>query len=251
MPTAIDGLSSLSGGKPSRRRMSIAVTMRPRRLSTPAISGSDSGTRVMRSGMYTSCTRQIGRPNSCPPIMTVTYSIIFSAATLSLLMRSSSRRFDEFDGCLFQRRDQALTIELGDEIVEACLTAAFDRRRRGDRGERNDRHVRATRIGADRFGELEAIHTRHFDIGDDRVELMPFLDDRERVLRRADRGHVIAGRFEHRYQHVAEERAVIDEQQRAGQRLRAQLLAAEPVLEGERQEMSDVDDLGRLPLDHG
>ena len=28
------------------------------------------------------------------------------------------------------------------------------------------------------------------------------------------------------------------------------LLAAEPVLEGERQEMTDIDDLGRLALDH-
>ena len=31
--------------------------MRPRRLSTPAISGGASGTRVSRSGMNTSCTR--------------------------------------------------------------------------------------------------------------------------------------------------------------------------------------------------
>ena len=54
--------------------MSTTVTMRPRRLSTPAISADDSGTRVSRSGMNTSCTREIGRPNNCPPIMAVTYS---------------------------------------------------------------------------------------------------------------------------------------------------------------------------------
>src|SRR2546421_6741908 len=126
MPTAIDGLSSLRGGRPSRRRMSTAVTIRPRRLSTPAISGADSGTRVMRSGMNTSCTREIGRPNSWPPMITVTYSIRFSAAMLSLLM-SSSRRFDEFDGRFLQRRDQALTVELRDEIVETSLTPALDR----------------------------------------------------------------------------------------------------------------------------
>ena len=59
---------------PSRARMSTTVTMRPRRLSTPAISADDSGTRVSRSGMNTSCTREIGRPNNCPPITAVTYS---------------------------------------------------------------------------------------------------------------------------------------------------------------------------------
>ena len=55
--------------------MSTTVTMRPRRLSTPAISADDNGTRVSRSGMNTSCTREIGRPNNCPPIKAVTYSV--------------------------------------------------------------------------------------------------------------------------------------------------------------------------------
>ena len=76
MPTAITGWPAVRAPRPSRRRMSIAVTMRPRRLSTPAISGGASGTRVSRSGMNTSCTREIGRPNSWPPIITVTYSVI-------------------------------------------------------------------------------------------------------------------------------------------------------------------------------
>src|SRR3954451_2940072 len=205
MPTAIDGLSSLRSGRPSRRRMSTAVTIRPRRLSTPAISGSESGTRVMRSGMNTSCTREIGRPKSWPPIITVTYSTRFSAAMLSLLMFAPSRRLDEFDGRFLQRRDQALPVKLGDEIMEAGLTSALDRRRRGDRGERDDRHVCAARVGPDRLGELEAVHPGHLDVGDNRVELVAFLDDRERILRRADRGHVVAGGFEHRHQHVAEE----------------------------------------------
>src|SRR4051794_14372110 len=101
--------------------MSTAVTIRPRRLSTPAISGSDNGTRVMRSGTNTSCTCEIGRPNSWPPIITVTYSIRLSAAMLSLLMISPSRRLDEFDRRFLQRRDQALAVELGNEIVEAGL----------------------------------------------------------------------------------------------------------------------------------
>ena len=54
--------------------MSTTVTMRPRRLSTPAISPDDNGTRVSRSGMNTSWTREIGNPNNCPPIIAVTYS---------------------------------------------------------------------------------------------------------------------------------------------------------------------------------
>src|SRR3954469_161222 len=133
MPTAIDGLLSLRGGRPSLRRISTAVTIRPRKLSTPAISGSDSGTRVMRSGMNTSCTREMGSPNSWPPIITVTYSIRFSAAMLSLLMVAPSRCLHEFDRRFLKRRDQALTVELGDEIMEARLASALDCRRRGDR----------------------------------------------------------------------------------------------------------------------
>jgi len=50
----------------------MAVTMRPRRLSTPVISGPASGTRVMRDGLNTSCTHSIGRPNICPAVVKVT-----------------------------------------------------------------------------------------------------------------------------------------------------------------------------------
>ena len=47
------------------------------------------GTRVSRSGMNTSCTREIGRPNSWPPITAVTYSATRpSAVSFLLLMRS-------------------------------------------------------------------------------------------------------------------------------------------------------------------
>ena len=42
-----------------------------------------SGTRVIRSGMNTSCTREIGRPNSWPPIIAVTYSMTLSFTTSS------------------------------------------------------------------------------------------------------------------------------------------------------------------------
>ena len=79
----------------------------------------------------------------------------------------------------------------------------------------------------------------------------PVLEQRQRLLRGGDGGHVVAGGLQHRREHVAEERRVVDQQHRARRALRRLLLAAEPVLEGERQEMADVDDLGRLALDDG
>src|ERR1700710_3336513 len=100
--------------------MSTTVTMRPRRLSTPAISAEDKGTRVSRSGMNTSWTREIGRPNSCPPIKAVTYSATVASmvsglvVVMCLLSRALGRVPDLGGGGLFlQRRDQAGTVELG------------------------------------------------------------------------------------------------------------------------------------------
>src|ERR1700748_274734 len=103
--------------------MSTTVTMRPRRLSTPAISLDDSGTRVSRSGMNTSCTREIGSPNSWPPITAVTYSATAPSAVWFLLVIKSLLAprlgsLAHFGGLLFQRRDQAGAVELGDIIVE-------------------------------------------------------------------------------------------------------------------------------------
>ena len=123
--------------------MSIAVTMRPRRLSTPAISGADSGTRVIRSGMKNvlHAAKSAGRTVG-PPIITVTYSITCSPALFVVVAHGRfllrplrpTRR-----SSLLERRDQTLTIELRDEIVEAGLAAAFDRGRRRDRGQCDDR----------------------------------------------------------------------------------------------------------------
>src|SRR5207245_7925510 len=106
--------------------MSTTVTMRPRRLSTPAISAEDNGTRVSRSGMNTSCTREIGRPNSCPPITAVTYSATWPSLdwvllVIALSLGQMSGRVAHLGGLLFQRGDQAGTVELGDVIVEAGL----------------------------------------------------------------------------------------------------------------------------------
>src|SRR5262245_61110085 len=152
---------------PSRRRISTRVTMRPRRLSTPAISADASGTFVRRSGAKTSCTRRIGRPNSWPPISAVTYSCrvwwMFS------LMARTSRRPTEV-GLLLECRDQPLPIELGNEIMETHATTALDRFRRYHRRQRDDRQFGSARVGPHDLGELEAIHIRHFDIGDGHIE---------------------------------------------------------------------------------
>src|SRR5450631_317666 len=199
--------------RPKRRRKSISVTMRPRRLSTPAISGGASGTRVSRSGMKTSCTRTIGNPNNWPPIMAVTYSVKFCWA-FSVFMVCSSRRATDV-GLLLERRDQSLTVELGDIVVEADLTAALDSFGRYDRGQRDDRQIGGARIGAQRFGEFEAVHLGHFDIGDDHVEGAPVLEHRQGLQRGRGGGHLVADGLQHRREHVAEERRIVDQQQRA------------------------------------
>src|SRR6202012_2558278 len=127
---------------PSRARMSTTVTMRPRRLSTPAISLDDSGTRVSRSGMNTSCTREIGSPNSWPPIIAVTYSETVLSASLMMVLVSCDMlgSLAQFGGLFLQRRDQSGAVELADVIVEAGQPAALDRRRRHHRGKGEDRH---------------------------------------------------------------------------------------------------------------
>ena len=84
----------------------------------PATSGGASGTRVSRSGTNTSCTREIGRPNSCSPIVTVTYSVIFSRGAVIVVAMTALMPPADVGGLLPERRDQALAVELGDEIVE-------------------------------------------------------------------------------------------------------------------------------------
>src|ERR1700750_1253506 len=132
--------------------MSNTVTMRPRRLSTPAISCEDKGTRVSRSGMNTSCTREIGKPNSWPPITAVTYSATVPSMVSVLLVigfTRSLRRALHFGGLFLQRRDQAGPVELGDIVVETGLPAALDGGGRDHRRQRNDRHLAEIVVGAD------------------------------------------------------------------------------------------------------
>ena len=98
---------------------------------------------------------------------------------------------------------------------------------------------------AQRLGEREAVHVRHLDVGNDEIEPRAGLERRERVRRRPDRDDLIAGGLDQRRQHVAEEGGIVDQQHRARQPRRRRVAAAEPVFEGLRQEMADVDDLGR------
>src|SRR5437773_6097839 len=206
-PTAIGGLPSSFLGRPSRARMSTTVTMRPRRLSTPAISWEASGTRVSRSGMNTSCTREIGSPNNCPPITAVTYSAT-PPSMLSVLVVITvfplGRALD-VGGLFLQRRDQAGTVELGDVVVEAGLPPALDRGRRDHRGQRDDRHRTQMRIGLDGLGELEPVHVGHLDVGQNHVEDLARAQRGEAFLGIGGDANLVAGGFEHRGQHVAEE----------------------------------------------
>ena len=136
MPIAIGAAPApLATARSSRRRRWIAVTMRPRRLSTPAISAPASGTGVMWAGLKTSCTRSIGKPNSCPAAAKVTYSVMISSCRSSL-----SRRPIEVGALLLDRCDQSRAVELGDKIVEPDGAPALDRLVRNHRCKRNDRY---------------------------------------------------------------------------------------------------------------
>src|SRR3954451_8590257 len=128
------GRSLASASSERRLRRSIAVTIRPRRLSMPAISGGASGTRVSRSGTNTSCTREMGRPNNWPPTVAVTYSIVSADVFMGVLCRRQFRR------ALLERRDEALAIEFGDVIVQSGLAPALERIGREDRRQADDRH---------------------------------------------------------------------------------------------------------------
>src|SRR5215467_5165748 len=160
MPIAIRALPASAGANPSRSRMSTAVTIRPRKLSMPANSGAASGTRVRRSGMNTSCTPEIGRPNSWPPIVAVTYSMVCSVVLIARSCRAIG-----VGGLLLERRDQALAVEFGDVVVQADLAATLDRLRRGQRRKPNHRDRRRPRILLDRRGKVETVHAGHVEIG--------------------------------------------------------------------------------------
>src|SRR4029077_4240005 len=98
-----------------------------------------SGTRVSRSSTKTSCTRAIGRPNSWPPTVAVTYSVVDSSVLIEPL---PSGRPVHVGGLLLERRDEALAIELGHVIVQTNLAAALDCLRGHQRRKPDDRYRR-------------------------------------------------------------------------------------------------------------
>src|SRR5581483_256619 len=208
MPIAIAGRSSLRAGKPRRQRMSIIVTMRPRKLRMPAISGPASGTGVSRLGIKTSCTRPIGKPNNCSPIIAVTYSVtpLVPSRLASMLL---CRLIDIF-GLLLERSDQTLTVEFGDIIVKSDLAPALDRVRRDHRRKRNDRNIGGARVAAHLLREFEPAHPRHFDVGENHVEAAAAAQKTQPLLGAAGGHHFIARRLEHGRQHVTEECRVVD-----------------------------------------
>src|ERR1700722_5942586 len=108
--------------------------------------------------------------------------------------------------------------------------------------------MRGAGVGAPRFGEREAVHFRHLDIGDDEIETPLRLQRLKRLRGRSNGNNLTAGGLDERRQHVAEEDRVVDQEHPALQLLRRQFAAAEPVGERLRQEMADVDDLGRVTL---
>src|SRR5215210_3280799 len=61
---------------------------------------------------------------------------------------------------------------------------------------------------------------------------------------------MIAGSLQYRGQQVSKERGIVDKQNRWGSGAR-RILVAEPVVGGERQEMSNIDDLGCLAANDG
>src|SRR5689334_17278598 len=183
--------------------MSISVTMRPRRFSTPATSGGESGTAVRRSGAKTSCTRKIGKPNNWPPTRAVTYSLkLWSPLSF---MRYPSRSLH--DASLFlERRDQALAIELRDVVVETNAASAFNRLRGDDRRQRDYRQSTRSRVGPYRLSELEAVHLRHLDVGNGHVERLSFAEECQRVSCRRRRSNGVACRLKDWCEHVQKER---------------------------------------------
>jgi len=105
--------------------MPMAVTIRPRKFNTPAISAPASGTRVIRDGLNTSYTSAIGRPNIWPATAKVTNSVKAVSSCIDVLPRRSGR-FMQLFGSFLDRRDQSGAVELGDEIVEADAPSALD-----------------------------------------------------------------------------------------------------------------------------
>ncbi len=67
-------------------------------------------------------------------------------------------------------------------------------------------------IGADRLSELETVHVGHLNVGEHHIERLPGTQHRKPLLRVGRNLHLVAAAFSTGAKHVAEERAVVDQQ---------------------------------------
>ena len=86
--------------------------------------------------------------------------------------------------------------------------------------------------------------------GDDNVEGLIGLQERYCFLRRGDRRDGVTVGLEHRRKHVAEEGNIVDQEHAARGHLRSARLPFGPVIEGQLQEVRNVDYFSSLPFDH-
>ena len=120
---------------------------------------------MIRVGLKTSCTRSIGRPKSCPAVGERDV-----VGEFEVVVHGAHAARSDVGTLLLDRRDQSGAVEFGDEIVEADGAAALDRVGRDHGGNSDDRQRGGRRHGAQFVGEREAVHVRHFDIGDDEID---------------------------------------------------------------------------------
>ena len=128
--------------RPSRHRISIKVTMRPRRLSTPAISAGANGTRVNRSGARHPARARMGNPNELPSDQGGdVFAEVLSAASFMV-----SSRCPADVGLFFERRNQSLPVEFGDIVVKSDAASAIYGLGRYDGRKGDDRQFGRPRI---------------------------------------------------------------------------------------------------------
>src|SRR5205807_1888101 len=149
-----------------------------------------------------------------------------------------------------ERGEQRIAVELGDIVAEPDLAAAIEILRRSMRRESDERRVLPARRAAHRLGKLKAVHARHLDVADDNIEILAGLAQAEGAIRRLDGGDLVASNRKQRGQQIAEERRVINDEDALGILLGVKLaMRAEPIVEGEGEEITGVDDVRRLPGD--
>src|ERR1700737_5453336 len=136
----------------------------------------------------------------------VTYSVMSSWRVIVL-------RACTVGGLPLESCKQRPAIEFADAIVQSDLLAALDGLGKQARRHSDDGDCGGAWIATQYRCQLEAIHFRHIDVGDDHVEgLIAIPGRRQCALARPGRGNLVSGGLEQRREHVSEERGIIDEQ---------------------------------------